>query len=260
MAVGAIFFSPPPCWTSPFNGDAQSGNGIERSLSRVVVPPSLPVSATTFPTALSVYIAQGACERIFAIPASCSQRQNRFHSKRKKTLTWSILLAWSMPTKWYWVIHGRLTSERKAYTSHRHSQKHSSIACCSSAQTPSSLSNAWTLDRLRTRRHVGSTCWVACCSSAQTPSSLSAWTLDRLRTRRHVGSTRRRGNHMHDHSRFQRDIEWRHRRLSLSLPLTKVTHAQYRKRFRASYNTLCSVSKGITYLVSQLPTRYLLLL
>ena len=108
-------------WTSPFNGDAQSGNGIERSLSRVVVPPSLAVSATTFPTALSVYIAQGACERISAIPASCSQRQNRFHSKRKKTLTWSILLAWSMPTKWYWVIHGRLTSERKAYTSHRHS-------------------------------------------------------------------------------------------------------------------------------------------
>ena len=108
-------------WTSPFNGDAQSGNGIERSLSRVVVPPSLPVSATTFPTALSVYIAQGACERISAIPASCSQGQNRFHSKRKKKLTWSILLAWSMPTKWYWVIHGRLTSERKAYTSHRHS-------------------------------------------------------------------------------------------------------------------------------------------
>ena len=46
---------------------------------------------------------------------------------------------------------------------------------------------------------------IACCSSAQTPSSLSnAWTLDKLRTRRRVGSTRRRGNHMHDHSRFQR--------------------------------------------------------
>ena len=27
----------------------------------------------------------------------------------------------SMPTKWYWVMHGRLTRERKAYTSHRHS-------------------------------------------------------------------------------------------------------------------------------------------
>ena len=34
-------------------------------------------------------------------------------------------------------------------------------------------------------------------------------------------STRRRGNHMHDHSRFQRDIDWRHRRLSLSLSLSQ---------------------------------------
>ena len=68
--------------------------------------------------------------------------------------------------------------------------------------------------------------------------------LDRLRvrTRRRVGSTRRRGNHMHvhDHSRFQRDINdvtgvSLSLSLSLSLPLTKVTHAQYRKRFRASY-------------------------
>ena len=31
--------------------------------------------------------------------------------------------------------------------------------------------------------------------------------LDRLRTRRCVGSARRRGNDMHDHSRFQRDID-----------------------------------------------------
>ena len=51
-------------------------------------------------------------------------------------------------------------------------------------------------------------------SSAQAPSSLSLLSLhdlraltDRLRTRRRVGSTRRRGNHMHDHSRFQRDID-----------------------------------------------------
>ena len=37
-------------------------NGIERSLSRAVVPiktKSLPVSATTFPTALSLYFTQG---------------------------------------------------------------------------------------------------------------------------------------------------------------------------------------------------------
>ena len=63
--------------------------------------------------------------------------------------------------------------------------------------------------------------------------------LDRLRVRmrRRVGSTRRRGNHMHDHSRFQRDInDVTGVSLSLSLPLTKVTDAQYRKRFRASYN------------------------
>ena len=70
--------------TSPINGDAQSGNGIdhERSLSRVVVPPSLPVSATTFPTALSLYIAQGRLRKDIRYP-SCSQRQNRCHSKRK---------------------------------------------------------------------------------------------------------------------------------------------------------------------------------
>ena len=64
-----------------------------------------------------------------------------------------------------------------------------------------------------------------------------------LDRRRRVGSTRRRGNHMHDHSRFQRDInDVTGVSLSLSLSLsllllllTKVTHAQYRKRFRASY-------------------------
>ena len=85
-------------------------------------------------------------------------------------------------------------------------------------------------------------------SSAQAPSSFTCLymhfevrALDRLRvrTRRRVciGSARRRGNHMHDHSRFQRDInDVTGVSLSLSLLLTKVTHAQYRKRFRASYN------------------------
>ena len=68
--------------TSPFNGDTESGNGIERALSRVVVPPSLPVSATTFPTALSLYIAQGRFRKDIRYP-SCSQRQSRCHSKRK---------------------------------------------------------------------------------------------------------------------------------------------------------------------------------
>ena len=53
--------------TSPFNGDAQSGNGIERSLRRAVVRQSLAVSAITFPTALSLYIAQGRLRKESAL-------------------------------------------------------------------------------------------------------------------------------------------------------------------------------------------------
>ena len=52
---------------------------------------------------------------------------------------------------------------------------------------------------------------------------------------------------MHDHSRFQRDINdvtgvSLSLSLSLSLTLTKVTDAQYRKRFRASYNVQVTVT------------------
>ena len=70
-------------------------------------------------------------------------------------------------------------------------------------------------------------------SSAQAPSSLSLHmhfevrALDRLRvrTRRRVGSTRRRGNHMHDHSRFQRDInDVTGVSLSLYLSQKSLTH------------------------------------
>ena len=51
---------------------------------RTVVPKTLPVSATctTFPTALSLNIAQGRLRKDIRYP-SCSQRQNRCHSKRK---------------------------------------------------------------------------------------------------------------------------------------------------------------------------------
>ena len=70
-------------------------------------------------------------------------------------------------------------------------------------------------------------------SSAQAPSSLS---LDFTLTctskfehsaRRRVGSARRRGNHMHDHSRFQRDINdvtGVSLSLSLSLSQKSLTH------------------------------------
>ena len=92
------------------------------------------------------------------------------------------------------VNHGR-TRERKAYTSHRH----------------------WPITQplpaARALKH-------------QAPCLIHEHSTARLRTRRRVGSTRRRGDQMHDHSRFQRDIDWRHRRLSLSLSLSQksLTH------------------------------------
>ena len=55
--------------------------------------------------------------------------------------------------------------------------------------------------------HCHSSITRPCCSSAKLLVFTCTRALDRLRTRRRVGSTRRRGNHMHDHSRFQRDID-----------------------------------------------------
>ena len=114
-----------------------------------------------------------------------------------------------MPTKCCWVIHGSLASERKASTS------------------PSSFINHSTLLLNRALKRQAPCLYMY----------FEVRALDKLRTRRRVGSARRRGNHMHDHSRFQRDInDVTGVSLSLSLPLTKVTDAQYRKRFRTSYN------------------------
>ena len=85
-----------------------------------------------------------------------------------------------MPTKCCWVIHGSLTSERKASTS------------------PSSFINHSTLPLNRALKRQAPCLYM----------HFEVRALDRLRvrTRRRVGSTRRRGNHMQDHSRFQRDI------------------------------------------------------
>ena len=65
-------------------------------------------------------------------------------------------------------------------------------------------------------------------SSAQAPSSLSLQC-------RAVGSTRRRGNHMHDHSRFQRDINditGVSLSLSLSLSLSTTTTTTHKSHSR----------------------------
>ena len=135
-----------------------------------------------------------------------------------------------MPTKCCWVIHGSLTSERKASTS------------------PSSFINHPTLLLNRALKRQAPCFYM----------HFEVRALDRLRTRRRVGSTGRRANHMHDHSRFQRDInDVTGVSFSLSLPLTKVTDAQCRKRFRASYNMYylaLSVTglHGMNWLVNQL--------
>ena len=84
-----------------------------------------------------------------------------------------------MPTKCCWVIHGNLTSERKA--------------------SPFPIIIHQSLNpaaRALKRQALSYMHW----STRQAQNA----------------STRRRGNHMLDHSRFQRDIDWRHRRLSLS--------------------------------------------
>ena len=106
-----------------------------------------------------------------------------------------------MPTKCCWVINGSLTSERKASTS------------------PSSFINHSILLLNRALKRQAPCLYID-----------MHFEVRAFRTRRRVGSARRRGNHMHDHSRFQRDInDVTGVSLSLSLPLTKVTHAQYAK-------------------------------
>ena len=91
------------------------------------------------------------------------------HSSTRQALNASTR---SVYAKWYWVNHGRLTSERQAHQRMQSlpsaTHRHSSRPCCSSAQAPSFLSFSLRIDAF---------------------------------------ATRRRGNHMHDHSRFQRDVE-----------------------------------------------------
>ena len=116
-----------------------------------------------------------------------------------------------MPTKCCWVIPGSLTSERKAST------------------FPSSFINHSTLLLNQALKRQAPCLYM----------HFEVRALDRLRMRRRLGSTRRRGNHNYAWSlAISAWYQWRHRRLSLSLPLTKVTDAQYRKRFRASYNKM----------------------
>ena len=104
-----------------------------------------------------------------------------------------------MPTKCCWVIHGSLTSERKASTSPSAFINHSTRPCCSIERSSAKL-----------------LVFTMSCTSKFERSTGSD-----------VGSTRRRGNHMHDHSRFQcdiNDVTGVSLSLSLSLSQKSLTH------------------------------------
>ena len=76
---------------------------------------------------------------------SCTRTLDRqrtiMHSNTRQALNASTR---SVYAKWYWVNHGRLTSERRAHQRMQSlpsaTHRHSSRPCCSSAQAPSFLS------------------------------------------------------------------------------------------------------------------------
>ena len=179
---------------------------------------------------LSLYIAQGR----LAIEYPLSKLRNcSCHLKRKNISTWSVLLAWSLPTKCFWVILGRLTSERKTYTS----RSSFSIGPPLKRQAPCLYMLLWIslLQSAFWHQRAHSSTWVDLLAIQQITQSAQA----QIQLERDA-STRGQGNHMHDHSWIQLDID-DVTGISLSLSLSfyysrKATHAQYRKRFRASYN------------------------
>ena len=158
---------------------------------RTVVPKTLPVSApcTTFPTALSLYMRRDACERISAIQAVLKGRTAAIRKGNTHQLGLFFLLEACQRNAAGWSTAG-WPANAKLPLCHRHSVKHSTLL----------------LER----------------SSAKLLVFACTRALDRLRMRRRVGSARRRGNHMHDHSRFQRDI---HDVTSVSLSLSLLGSA-----------------------------------
>ena len=191
---------------------------------------------------------------------SCTRTLDRqrtiMHSNTRQALNGSTR---SVYPKWYWVNHGKLTSERQAHQRTRSlpsaTHRHSSITrpCCSSAQAPSFLSfsraHQRTIMHSNTRQALNASTrsvyakwyWVnhgrlTSERKAYLPLPIvthqsldpAARALERKAScllRVDAFATRCRGNHMHDNSRFQRDIDWRHRRLSLSLSTT--THKSH---------------------------------
>ena len=208
------------------------------------------------------------------------------HSNTRQALNASTR---SVYAKWYWVNHGRLTSERQAHqrtqslpsATHRHSSI--TLPCCSSAQAPSFLSftraHQRTIMHSNTRQAANNHALEHSTGSERVDAfGLREMVLGKSRQahQRTAGSpanakiTFRYPSSLINHSTLLLErssakllvfyASTRSRRaveviicmitrdfsvisidvtgvsLSLSLLLTKVTHAQYRKRFRVSYN------------------------
>ena len=166
-AAGGVADGSGECQTPPVNG-------IGRSLSRAEVPKtkSLPVSAITFPTAFSLYIAQRCLRKNIRYPR-CSQRENCCLSKGNQyQLCLFFLLEACQRNSAGWSSAGWPANAKLPLPHH-----HSSITrpCCSIERSSAKL-------------------LVFTCTSS-TRQAMNAST--------RLGSTRLWGNHMHDHSRFQ---------------------------------------------------------
>ena len=116
-----------------------------------------------------------------------------------------------MPTKCCWVIHGSLTSERKASTLLPHRRSSITRPCCSVDRSNAKLL-VFTCT-LKFERSTG--------SESERVEALGLRAVEVI-----ICMITR------DFSVISMTSQ---ASLSLSLPLTKVTDAQYRKRFRASY-------------------------
>ena len=175
-------------------------NGIElkiAQLCRKVVPKSLPVSATTLEPSNSVAFLHraGTLAKEYPLSKLFSKVEPwPFEKEININLVYSSCLKHANEM----LLGDPRQSDQRTQSFHFPIVVHQSLdpAAQSSAQAPSSLSL------------LGSSVQFFFVHYPLSVMHFEVRALDRLRvrTRRRVGSTRRRGNHMHDHSRFQRDI------------------------------------------------------
>ena len=127
-----------------------------------------------------------------------------------------------MPTKCCCVIHGSLTSERKASTS------------------PSSFINHSTLLLNRALKRQAPIVFTCTSKFERSTGSERVDALGLRAVEVIICMITRDFSVISMTSQASLSVS-----LSLSLPLTKVTDAQYRKRFRASYNIQTLILRGI---------------